>query len=542
VLNGVTGVQVFMTGGPGRSALATIQGSENRHVAVFMDGIPLNNLSDNVSEIGALPVQNIEKIEIIKGPASSAWGSALGGVINIITKSGNTERSGSMVSASYGGRRTADIRLETLGKEKGLGFYVAAGRLESDGFSAHSDISGNNVYAKLTYDLSTKTNIGLTVGYDTLTRGSVEFSAYDLFINNKVETLKSSLMVRTFLSNDAEVQVSFWKLNQDYDLHNYQLSSGTELPKDYYNDSGYGSSAKLSWKHDSHNIVLGADFDSKELESNAIAGYEQGLKKWAYYLNDTISVDRVSLTPGIRHDTTDTNGNFTSPSLGITYKITDSSLLRAYVARGFSIPPLVFTYGDNVFYVSSPDLKMERVWSYELGAESTALPYVWTKLSLFRHDISGGIRPKILSATAATSVNGGKERRHGMEIEIKSLPLYHTSVIVGAAFMNARDLDTSETIRGIPQRTYDVGLQFEDNSLKALLKGHYIYWNADPAFNGKYDSVIVDLHMTKELYAYHEQALEAYFDIHNIFNGSQYLVDVYKNPARWLEAGVRYAF
>jgi vitamin B12 transporter len=542
VLNGVTGVQVFMTGGPGRSALATIQGSESRHVTVFMDGIPLNNLSDNVTEIGALPVQNIEKIEIIKGPASSAWGSALGGVINIITKSGSTERSGSMVSASYGEKNTADLRMETLGKEKRVGFYVAAGRLESDGFSAHSDISGNNFYAKLTYDVSKNTTIGLTVGYDRLTRGTVEYPAYDLFINNKMETLKSSLMVRSSLSEEAEVQVSLWRLSQDYDLYNFQLSSGAELSKDYYNDSGYGSSAMLSWKHDSHNIVLGADFDSKELESNVIAGNEQGLKKWAYYLNDTISVDRLSLTPGIRYDRTDTNGNFTSPSLGITYKITDSSLIRAYAARGFSIPPLAATYGDNVFHISNPGLKMERVWSYELGAESTALQYVWMKLSLFRHDISGGIRSEALSPTTSTSVNKGKERRQGMEVEMKSLPLYNTSVTIGAAFMESQDLDTGETIPNVPQRTYDIGLQFEDNSLNALLKGHYVFWNVDPTFNGKYDSLIVDLHITKKLYAHHDQALQAYFDIHNIFNGSQYLVDVYKNPERWLEAGVRYAF
>jgi vitamin B12 transporter len=542
VLNGVTGVQVFMAGGPGSSSLASIQGSGNRHVSMFMDGIPLNNLGDNVTEIGALPVQNIEKIEIIKGPASSAWGSALGGVVNIITKSGGAERSGTLVSTSYGAKNTADLKMETHGREQRIGYYIAAGRLETDGFNAHSEFQGNTVYAKLMYDVSKNTTIGFTVGYDKLSRGTGEFPAYDLFIKNDVETLKSSLLVRSSLSNDTEAQVTFWGLNQKYDLHNYLLSTGMQSSKDHYKDSGYGSSAKLSWKYDLHNIVLGADFDSKKLESNVITGNEQGLKKLAYYLNDTMTVYRLSLTPGIRYDKTDTNGNFTSPSLGITYKITDLSLLRAYVERGFSIPPLAATFGDNVFYISNPDLKMERVWSYELGTESTALPYVWTKLSLFRHDISGGIRPKVLSPTTSTSVNGGKERRQGMEVEIKSLPIYYTSIIVGAAFMNAQDLDTGQTIRGVPQRTYDVGIQFEDNSLKAQLKGHYVYWNADPSFNGKYDSMIVDLHVAKELYAHLDQSLEVFVDVHNIFNGSQYLVDVYKNPERWVEAGVRYAF
>ena len=116
VLNTVTGVQVQITGGPGSVANASIQGSESSHVTVFMDGIPLNNLSDNVTDIGSLPVQNIDRIEIVKGPASSAWGSSLGGVINIITKSGSDSDKRGMISASYGKRNTGDFRVETSGK------------------------------------------------------------------------------------------------------------------------------------------------------------------------------------------------------------------------------------------------------------------------------------------------------------------------------------------------------------------------------------------------------------------------------------------
>jgi vitamin B12 transporter len=131
VLNTVTGVQVLLTGAPGSSAAAYIQGSEQRHVSVFMDGIPLNNLSDNVTDVGSIPVQNIEKIEIIKGPASSAWGSALGGVINIITKSGNEEGSHGVASASGGERNTSDLRIETSGKQ-GQPRVLCDGRKASD--------------------------------------------------------------------------------------------------------------------------------------------------------------------------------------------------------------------------------------------------------------------------------------------------------------------------------------------------------------------------------------------------------------------------
>jgi vitamin B12 transporter len=542
VLNTVTGVQVLMTGGPGSIASASIQGSDSRHVSVFLDDIPLNNLSDNVTDLGTLPVQNIQKIEIIKGPASSAWGSALGGVINIITKSGSRDRSGGVVSASYGERNTGDIRLETSGKEERLGYYLSAGRLQTDGFRAHNDFTGNNAYAKLSYDLTKKTSVQFSVGYDNIERGTVEIPDIDLFINNNVETMKSTFSVKSRLNRETEVYFSLWYLHNISNVHNYQLSTGDALSTDRYDDTGYGSTLKLTWKPQHHNIVLGSDFDSKELESNAIADGKQGLKKSAYYVNDTMSFERLSITPGVRYDKTDTNGEFTSPSLGLTYKIAESMLLRAYAARGFSIPRLGDTYGDNIFHTSNPGLKMERVWSYQLGMESSALKHLWLKLSAYRHDVSDGIITEATSTTTFTTVNGGKQRRQGMEIEIKTAPVYHTSLVAGAAYMTAKDQDTGETIPNIPQRTYDIGLLYDNNSFKTLLKGHYIYWNSDPSFEGKYTSFIFDLHASKNLFVRDKQLLEVFADLHNIFDSSQYPLAVYKNPARWLEAGLRCTF
>ncbi len=542
VLNTVTGVQVLISGGPGSVALASIEGSENRHVAVFMDGIPLNNLSDNVTDLGSLPVQNIEKIEIIKGPASSAWGSALGGVINIITKSGSKEGDGGMVSASYGEKNTGDFRAEASGRQERLGYYLTAGRLQTDGFRPHNDFWGNNAYAKLTYDITANTSALITMGYDRLSRGEVELPAQDFFIDNTLETSTSTFAINSLLNKETTLNVSFWYLRQINVLYNYQLSSGIELSNNRYDDEGYGSSAKLTWKHQQHNIVMGADYDSKTERSNAITGGEHRLGKWAFYTNDTISFARLSVTPGIRYDKTDPIGDFTSPSLGVTYKVADTTLLRAYAARGFSIPPFAYTYGNTPGYQPNPGLKMEKVWSYQLGAETTSLRYLWLKVSAFRHEVRDAIMPETLSGTLYTIVNGEKQRRQGVEIEMKTVPIYHTSLSAGAAYMNTRDLDTGQTIQGVPQRTYDLGLQYDDEkSFKALLKGHYVYWNAAPFYEGAYDSFIFDLHVTKNLYA-RDETLQAFMDIHNIFNSSQYPTFFYKNPKRWLEAGIRYTF
>ena len=139
-------------------------------------------------------------------------------------------------------------------------------------------------------------------------------------------------------------------------------------------------------------------------------------------------------------------------------------------------------------------------------------------------------------------MNGGKERRQGLEIDMKTVPIFHTFLTAGAVFMTTTDQSTGETIPNAPQRTYDLGLQYDYKSFKALLQAHYIYWNSDPALQGKYDSFNYDLHLTKIFDLHAGQKFETFFDIHNIFDVDQYSIAVYKTPGTWIEAGVRYSF
>jgi len=87
ILATVPGIQLENQIGSANLANTRIQGSNFSHVLVLLDGIPYNNLGDNFSDIGLIPARIIERVEIVKGAASSAWGQALGGVINVITNS-----------------------------------------------------------------------------------------------------------------------------------------------------------------------------------------------------------------------------------------------------------------------------------------------------------------------------------------------------------------------------------------------------------------------------------------------------------------------
>jgi len=140
VLQYIPGVYVEFNGGLGSDATGIrIQGSEIRHV----------------------------RIEIYKGAASSAWGSSLGGVINIITKDPERKKPfAADVRTSYGEYETSKSRGTVSGTRDRLGYLVSLTHERSDGFIRHTQYQQDAVYAKINYDLGTKSRLNFVYSYD----------------------------------------------------------------------------------------------------------------------------------------------------------------------------------------------------------------------------------------------------------------------------------------------------------------------------------------------------------------------------------------
>jgi vitamin B12 transporter len=548
VLNYVPGMQIEVRGGPGAVTNAYIQGSEFRHVLLLIDGVELNNLSDRFPDTSAIPVQHIERVEIIKGPASSAWGSSLGGVINVITKSPDDERRlGGTASASIGERNTGDYRGEVSGKAGRLGYYLSTGKLLSDGLTQNTHFDGNNLYTKLRWDATEKTNILFTLGYIRGFRGMGEVREFDISENNDFKYLLTTLSFNHAITDDMEINLSMRRLTQNIKLFFNRLSDSAPVMEIFADDETYGGSAKLNWWRGDQNLLFGFDIDSGEVRANSLAGGKQNQKKWALFINDTINIGSFSVTPGLRYDHTSTNGDFYSPSLGATCAIWEHTILRGYVARGFNIPHLFATFGDGVFSVPNPGLKMEKVWSYQVGAESALSGYFWGKATLFWHDVRDAISTKESPDGAFRYINSEKQRRRGVEVEARTIPFYNTSLSAGYTFVDAEDRNTEKRLPNIARQTVDLGIEYNDRkALLAALKGHYIWWNAEPfaapSMNGRYKAFIWDLNVSRKFYQKESRAIEAFFTAHNIFNGSQYLIGAFPNPRRWLEGGIRVRF
>ena len=374
-----------------------------------------------------------------------------------------------------GSQNTGDYRGEVSGTIGTLGYYLTGGGLLSDGLQQHTMLQSGNLYTKLQWQPSDTSALTLTLDYSNDSRGFGEFPLFGISFFNRDNRFSSTLSLLQNLTDELSLDLAFRTLQTKTEIKMSPYLSDEALQNNRVDESTFGGSARLTSDQQWHTLVFGSDFNFGTSDSPLYSSGLQRLDKWALYINDTMKFGRFSLTPGVRYNNTSSNGDFWSPSLGATCTIADSTVIRGYIARGFSIPPLSTTFGTGFFSRPNPSLKMEKVWSYSAGFETAALKYLWLKTSYFRHDVSDALTSTSLPGDFFMTVNGGKQRREGFEVEIKTTPVYNLSLTGGFTFINAKDRTTGEIVKDVPRYSYDIGIQYDDSRIiKALLKGRYL--------------------------------------------------------------------
>lgn len=543
VLEMVTGLAIEHRGGPGSIFMPFIQGSSFAQVAAFLDGLPLNNLGDNFPELTFLQVEDIARIEVVKGPASSAWGSALGGVINIITRN-PPELPGhaGSISTSAGTAGTYDLRAQMAGRAGAFGYALTAGRFLSDDLTAGYDVARTAITAKLTYRPDPAWNLGLALYYTGADRGEGLWSDFDEADRSEADHLRAQLTAEGFLADGALLSFNLWGASTDDDYIADSLTDGSELFRDTSTNRMGGAGLRYRRSFAGHEVVLGGDYRSGRLEATYLPGplTEQ---RWALFLNDTFDLGRITFTAGLRRDELESAGAFWSPSLGAVCPLGSHLLLRGYVGRGFTAPVLqAATSNENFSYVGNPDLKAETVTSYQAGVEGDAPGFFWYKVTLFRHDVEDGHTSEQLDdAGSWTYVNKDEVRRQGIEIDARSVAFNGFALEGGAAFIDAENRASESESFSFADSTYRVGLSYTGGrGLRALLRVHRTHWETLGDYHATADP-IVDLHVSQE-FAVARLILEVFGSAHNILDGDQYPWTLFPNPGRWLEAGLRVKF
>jgi vitamin B12 transporter len=529
ILAVVPGIQFESYQTPGTSGNFAIQGSRFDHVLVLVDNVPINNLTTNFPDVATIPAQIIERVEIVKGAASSAWGSALGGVINVITKSPAAERPvGSVFLASLGKRATADTRAEVTGTSNSFGYYLTGGYLRSDGLLTGKEAEQYSFYGKLRYDLPVHGVVSFTSLYTDGTSG--QFANDQLKVDQFGRQSLSTLSLFSPITDAFNIEMT---LRARYGDPGVRLRNPTDdalLQKRTFEESAIGGSLNLTWIGEVQRVVAGVDYDHARGRLNlTLPAAQQDLlnrsaDRVGVYLNDTITLGNFAITPSARFDHTGTGEDLFSPSLGVTYAITENSVLRGYTSRGYSVTSLNLSDAT------------EKVWTSQVGFETGEVPFFWLKGTLFRNDTWN---------IASSQPPETKQRllKQGVELELRTLPFWNTSFSAGYTFIDARDADTDQVIEGVARHTVALGVKYQDpRNFRVLLTGRYIDWNVTTTSDGKYGDVIWDLHLAKKFLYGTYGSVEIFTSIHNLFSGQQYLSSTYPNARIWAEAGVRCSF
>ena len=525
ILYCITGVQLEMNRTPGTVTNFEIQGSNFNHVLVLIDNVPINNLADNFADISSVTVQMIERVEVVKGAASASWGSALGGGVNVITKSPQAERAFG-VSASMGKRETADVRAEmsdTIGR---TGYYLTGGKLRSDGLLPNNMSDLDSFYGKFSYELPGRGSLTFTAG---LTDGpSGQLSVQNLDIDQDNRQLVSTLSLQYPLAHRFTVDASLRTRRSSSKVFFKAASGGSAVRALFGDDTANGASLKISWLGKTQRVVAGADYDHVKLNLKLSQAQLQlsdlsRADRFGIYLIDTIAVGAFAVTPSIRFDHTGSGGDHFSPSFGITYALTENSLLRGYTTKGYSLTSL------------NRSGSTERVWTSQLGFETGDVPYLWLKGTLFRND-TRDVRVNLPGVSMDQ-----RQVKQGVELELRTLPLLYTSLSAGYTLMSAKSVNSGPELKGAPRHTVNIGVRYRDpGKLHAELTGHYIDWNS-PA-TGAAGNVIWDLHLSKKVEYSENGALELFLSIRNLLDGNLYLNRSFENPGRWAEGGIRCNF
>lgn len=169
LLEQVPGLFVQSTGNAAQDARVALRGFGARSsfgirgVAIIVDGIP-QTLPDGQSQVDSIDLDAIERIEILRGPASALYGNAAGGVIRITTRRPESAGSAS-ASQTIGSYGLVDSRAALSGGGDEFGFRISAGRFDLDGFRRHSAATQYRAGASLIWTPSDRTRMTATAGY-----------------------------------------------------------------------------------------------------------------------------------------------------------------------------------------------------------------------------------------------------------------------------------------------------------------------------------------------------------------------------------------
>ncbi|CAH0649715.1 MULTISPECIES: TonB-dependent receptor domain-containing protein [Pseudomonas] len=465
LLSRVPGVQVAPTGGRGSLPGIFIRGTKAAQSLVLVDGVRIANATSGDSGLQFLDVDQIERVEVLRGSRSAVYGSdAIGGVIQIFTRRNNTPGLQPRLRIAAGSHQTVQRSLGLSGGNDATRFNLGASLDETAGIDStgpsfasdgdHDAYRNQSFNLSLSHTFSERFEAGVNLldsrgrseydnpfgGFDPVTFESFGQKPYTDF---SVSSLGSYFAAQL---NDA------WRSRLELAHSENRDDKRDKLSAERFVFNTYRD--QLTWQNDlalgeQNTLLIGGDWYEDRVHASTDFTEDSRWNR-AVFAQHRYQGEQFSTELGVRHDRNQQFGGQTTWSGSLTVPLNaDNDVLLSY-SEGFRAP----TFNDLYYpQYSNPNLDPEHSKSYELQWRSQLATTTRLETSLYRTDL----RDAIVFGQDSIPRNVASARINGLEMALsQQWASWHAQL--GMALIDPRDRDTGHTLARRARRTLSLDL------------------------------------------------------------------------------------
>jgi vitamin B12 transporter len=452
LLRNVPGLAVVQSGAPGGQTSVFLRGANSNQTLVLIDGARINNPLNGLATFANLTPDQIERVEIIRGPQSTLYGAdALGGVINIITRSGGKTFTGT-VALEGGQHDTFRQFVDISGSHKKFDFALSASHADTDNAIPNGDYENLTVGGKFGYRFSDRVRVSATFRYTNSEVGVP--GAIPPGPNLTERLLDEIIFGRAAL--DLSV-TDWWK----------QTLSVAETHEDLRDRNGaFGPSdsrtdvVQVVWQHtfplaDWNTVVAGLDWYQNSGQFSGFGSqFDSTIHNTAGFVQEQVTLGRrIVLTGGGRFDHHSQFGDeATYRFAGVLKLFKTHTRLKASAGTGFKAPTL-----NDLFFpgFSNPNLQPEESFGWDAGFEQDLFGRKATVgARYFHNDIDNLIAFDFVTFLPQ---NIQRARTSGVELFAEARPSDAVTLRGGYTYLDAQNLTTGMRLLRRPRHSGSVG-------------------------------------------------------------------------------------
>jgi len=511
VLENLTGIRIQRYGAMGAGTSILFRGLNSSKTLVLIDGRPVNSPSTGSADLSWLSIENVERIEVVRGPNSALYGAnGIAGVINIIT-SKVPEEPITEITGSYGQSARSIFNLKNGKTFENFGYLLTTTHKKSKGERGNDAHNDNEINLKLNYQLAHADCFTLSTGfYKDKTEHPGSKPAKDVS--------KRTLTQRTMGNDEVSSLVDYgknkrWYLQTAYQKNSFQFKTYLNdwndddhrawicppVDEHHVGDDNFKTKVKgvelqNSWQLTEKNLITAGmsiekdEFDADKKDYNqttkitipSIVNADRTTK--AVYLNDMINLSPDNtINFGVRWDDPSDYNSQVNPKIGLTWLLDLSKSISISYGKSFKAPSLNDLYWpSDPSGQGNPNLKPEKGESYELGISDFFNEKIHLKSTVFHQSVKNMIK---WAPTGPLGPFGNKWQPSNLdEILINGLELEASTDLTNAlkldlkwthldAEQRSQELINAETnqmqeIRRkaafVPENKADLGLQYKN--------------------------------------------------------------------------------